>query len=207
LGCAVLALSSTGRKSIKVTWTAGTLKQSEDIPWKECRLRLQYRTGSSGNFRDLPDNIEYIASRNPDDSLTLGPITLPKECDNKSLLQLRWIFFESSKFKPGVRPKLRLDDIKISSSAISENIIKLSENDPFPITINTEIVTIDLNNYYSQDEFEILLTTSLGITVFSRFSTEQFIRLNIRKLVKGMCILSLRNCSTDHVIYKNLYVE
>jgi hypothetical protein len=84
--------------------------------------------GSTGLFSDVPGPVEYIASTTAGSPLTLGPTVLPAECSNMPLIQVRWIYFESSTGGSGTRPKLRLDEIAINSD-IFQGINDFSASD------------------------------------------------------------------------------
>jgi hypothetical protein len=49
LGAAVLALNTTGRVNIQVSWVGGTVATGA----REYRIRLQYRIGTTGSFSDV----------------------------------------------------------------------------------------------------------------------------------------------------------
>jgi hypothetical protein len=116
MGAVLLALNASGRGNISVTWTGETLIPGDGTPnpriWN---LRLQYRVGNSGLFTDVPGPVEYVAAVAAGSPITLGPTLLPVNCWNQPLVQVRWIYFESSAGDGGTRSKLRLDDIEITS--------------------------------------------------------------------------------------------
>ncbi|NVO21182.1 MAG: T9SS type A sorting domain-containing protein [Bacteroidetes bacterium] len=121
MGAALLSLNTSARSSISVQWKSETMvpgdgNGSPSTP-RIWNLRLQYRVGSSGNFTDVPGPVEFVAGTTTGDSLTLGPTVLPSECNNKSVVQVRWIYFESSAGSGGTRPRLRLDDIEVQSAS------------------------------------------------------------------------------------------
>jgi len=121
MGTALLSLNSAGRANIKVQWKSETLvpgdgNGSPTTP-RIWNLRLQYRLGTSGNFTDIPGPVEFVSGLSTGDSITIGPTTLPNECNNAPVVQLRWIYFESSAGSGGTRPRLRLDDIAVQSDS------------------------------------------------------------------------------------------
>jgi hypothetical protein len=116
IGAALVSLNASGRGNIYVSWKAQTLIPGDGTPNPRiCNLRLQYRLGNSGLFTDVPGPVEFIASTSAGLPFTLGPTLLPAECWNQSVVQVRWIYFESSAGNIGSRPKIRLDDIEITS--------------------------------------------------------------------------------------------
>lgn len=146
LGAAVLALNTTGRVNIQVSWTGGTVATGA----REYRIRLQYRIGTSGSFSDVlvgGQPVEYIASQTAGHAQTFGPITLPAVVENQPVVQLRWKYY----YVPGAtgtRPQLRVDDISVTSVPASGLPTRLSvvgilpavpsTNTPFSVTVRAE---------------------------------------------------------------------
>jgi len=146
LGAAVLALNTTGRVNIQVTWTGGTVATGA----REYRIRLQYRIGTSGSFTDVlvgGQPVEYVASTTAGHSQTFGPITLPAAVENQPVVQLRWKYY----YVPpatGTRPQLRVDDIIVTSTPAVGLPTRLSitailpttpsANTPFSVTVRAE---------------------------------------------------------------------
>jgi len=116
MGEVLVSLNASGRGNINIQWKGETLIPGDGTPTPRIwNLRLQYRTGNSGLFNDVPGPVEYIASATAGSPLVFGPTLLPSECWNQPVVQVRWIYFESSAGSGGSRPKLRLDDIEITS--------------------------------------------------------------------------------------------
>jgi hypothetical protein len=118
IGAALVSLDVTARMHVMVSWKSETVipgdgngDPSNARIWK---IRQQYRIGATGLFTDVPGPVEFVSSIASGDSVTFGPVVLPGECDNQPLVQVRWIYFESSAGVGGSRPSLRLDDIQIS---------------------------------------------------------------------------------------------
>ena len=207
IGCAVLSLNSTGRKNIQVSWIGGTVKRGNTKSPRECKVRLQYRLGTSNNFSDFIIPVEYTSSLSENDSLHRGPVVLPDICNNQRIVQLRWIYFESSKNGTGSKPQLRVNGIRVFSNDLSTNIINVARNDTSTVAISNDILTIDLNNYYTKDKYEITMLTLTGKNVYNEFSAEQFVKVNIGSLPKGKYILTLRNTKENQTIYQKLLLE
>jgi len=117
VGGALLALNSTGRSNIQVTWTGRTITVSTGSPQRIYTIQLQYRIGNSGNFTNISGS-SYTMNASAGHSSVVGPVTLPAECENQCLVQLRWIYYQSSTTGTGNRPELAVDDITVSSSAL-----------------------------------------------------------------------------------------
>jgi len=118
MGVILLSLNATDRNTINVSWKGETVTPGDGSPTEPrvWNLRLQYRLGESGLFTDVPGVADFISSPATGDSVQFGPTTLPVECNNEAVVQLRWIYFESSAgILGGSRPQLRLDDIEVNS--------------------------------------------------------------------------------------------
>jgi hypothetical protein len=127
MGVILLSLNATDRNTINVSWKGETITPGDGSPTEPrvWNLRLQYRLGESGLFTDVPGVADFVSSPATGDSVQFGPTTLPTECNNESVVQLRWIYFETSAgILGGSRPQLRLDDIEVSSL----QTVGLSEN-------------------------------------------------------------------------------
>ena len=123
VGAMDLGLISTGRDSIKITWTGRTINTSP----REYRIALQYRIGIYSDWLSLGD--EYIRNEISGHFEQIGPILLPEICNNQPKLQLRWRYYYVETGAGGARPKLAVDNITVESKEISEtedHIIELS---------------------------------------------------------------------------------
>jgi hypothetical protein len=146
LGAAVLALNTTGRVNIQVSWVGGTVA----VGAREYRIRLQYRIGTSGSFSDVlvgGQPVEYVANATAGHAQTFGPVTLPPSVENQPVVQLRWKYY----YVPGAtgtRPQLRVDDILVTSDPAAGLPTRLSitgivpsvpsTNTPFSVTVRAE---------------------------------------------------------------------
>lgn len=118
MGAILLSLNATDRNNINVTWESETVTPGDGSPTEPrvWNLRLQYRLGNSGLYTDVPGLTDFFSSISTGDSVQFGPTTLPSECNGQPIVQLRWIYFESSAGSlGGSRPQLRLDDIVVTS--------------------------------------------------------------------------------------------
>lgn len=116
LGAALLALNTEGVRHVQVSWTGGTVTPNS----RPYALRLQYRVGDAGPFTDVTDAtgrpVEYRRSAVAGDFAVLGPVELPAAVDNRSLVQLRWVYYRTGEGPDsGARAELRLDDIRVSA--------------------------------------------------------------------------------------------
>ncbi|MCX7909925.1 MAG: T9SS type A sorting domain-containing protein [Ignavibacteria bacterium] len=127
IGAAVLALNTTNRTNIQLTWTGGFWRIAGTTT-REYRIRVQYRIGDVGNFTDLTDQngnpieyiyTEYIGHPNP---TTLPPhsttftVTLPASLEDQPVVYLRWKYYFVGTGS-GNRPELRIDNIYVTSES------------------------------------------------------------------------------------------
>ncbi|GAB3985300.1 hypothetical protein GCM10028807_00240 [Spirosoma daeguense] len=118
IGDAVLALNTTGRSNIQVSWTGGTISLGDGTPTpRSWGIQLQYRLGTTGSFINVAGSSLYTVST-VGSSQPLAPVTLPASLENQSVVQLRWIYHEIAANSGGSRPELRLDDITVNSDPI-----------------------------------------------------------------------------------------
>jgi hypothetical protein len=96
LGGAILALNTRRLKNIVVRWDGITVLPNSRV----YNIRLQYRTDDSEPFRDLPDQngnpVEYKRNEVSGHRVTIGPVRLPAEAENKSYIQLFWRYYHNS---------------------------------------------------------------------------------------------------------------
>ncbi|MFN4300146.1 MAG: T9SS type A sorting domain-containing protein [Thermaurantimonas sp.] len=119
VGSAVAALNALGRENITVTFKAQTATPGDgngnaSNP-RVFRLRLQYRLDTTSNFINVPGNAFYTTSTVAGDSAIITA-TLPAACNNQPLVQVRWVYYQSAAGAGGSRPRVRLDDITITST-------------------------------------------------------------------------------------------
>lgn len=113
VGSIAVALNTTARNSIVVNWIAQDLNS---VNRRQTNLALQYRIGSTGNFTTIASSI-YSTNANNQRPAQNFSITLPNECIDEPLVQIRWIYYETG--TGNTRDPIRLDDISITSSAMS----------------------------------------------------------------------------------------
>jgi hypothetical protein len=107
LGQALLAISTTNRTNVQVSWKAGKVGSNTPV----YALTCQYRIGTSGSFTTIG---QYLSS-NPSSSVSFGPVTLPSSCDNKAVVQIRWAYTYVSGTTTIACPQLFVDDISVTS--------------------------------------------------------------------------------------------
>ena len=110
VGALDLALITTGRDSIKVSWTGRTINPNS----REYRIALQYRIGIENDWISFGE--EYIRNDTAGHFQLIGPVLLPEECYNQPLVQLRWRYYYVETGVGGARAKLAVDDIIVEST-------------------------------------------------------------------------------------------
>lgn len=141
VGATVVALDATARQSLSVTFTGGTVTGGDGVPPREFVLRLQYRYDDGSGFnawQDVPGPVQYV-SNTTGHSEVIGPVALPADLNGKANIQLRWLYYQTALNAGGTRPKLRLDDITITSQPASSEYINVTaiSTTPFCISATT----------------------------------------------------------------------
>ncbi|MFM2295545.1 MAG: hypothetical protein RLZZ350_1958 [Verrucomicrobiota bacterium] len=113
LGAAVLALNTTGRTNIQVSWTGGLVTVNP----RTYAIRLQYNLlGSAAAWTDVAGPIEYNSTGlTAGNTQAFGPTALPAECENQPVVYLRWKYYFLA--GSGARSQLSVDDISVTSAA------------------------------------------------------------------------------------------
>lgn len=117
------AFSSIGQANIKVQYVAMTIRNPYDLPPKTGNTRinemvLQYRIGDNTPFVSVLESAYRNNTTNQlagvqGQNLKAITVVLPAECENKSLVQIRWISRQES--GGGSRPSFAINDILIAS--------------------------------------------------------------------------------------------
>ncbi|WP_118972062.1 T9SS type A sorting domain-containing protein [Taibaiella koreensis] len=112
-GALVVAVNTTGLNHVNVSWLCKTINNQAS---RSNSIALQYRIGTTGNFTNLGTTTTYTSNGkvNGDVSPTLTE-TLPVGAENQPVVQLRWIYWESSSLS-GNRDNISIDDISVTST-------------------------------------------------------------------------------------------
>ncbi|MFA6058424.1 MAG: endonuclease/exonuclease/phosphatase family protein [Taibaiella sp.] len=112
-GALIVAINTSGLSNINISWVCKTILNQAS---RDNSIALQYRVGTTGNFTDLGTTSTYSSTGkvNGDVSATFIE-TLPATAENQPVVQVRWVYWESSSIT-GARDKISVDDISISSS-------------------------------------------------------------------------------------------
>jgi hypothetical protein len=116
LGTAVLALDTREAQNLRIDWKAETLLANS----RTYHIRLQYRIGLQGTWRDVRDEngsiVEYQRTSAPQGEAQFEGIPFPADAYGQPYVQLRWKYYYTGiRLDPasGQRDKLRLDDIRV----------------------------------------------------------------------------------------------
>jgi hypothetical protein len=129
-GAAVLALNTTGMEAVAVGWTGRTVQSGGRI----FALRLQYRVGdgaSDPNAGWTNTTTEYVG-QSAGHSQAFS-YTLPTECEDRPLVQVRWVYYQLS--GTGTWTHLALDEVSVTGSAI---VNPFTITDPAPFNLEAQ---------------------------------------------------------------------
>ena len=186
LGGALLALNTQGMENIQVAWDAMTVLPNSRI----YNLRLQYRLGTEGPFRDVMDDsgnpVYYPRNEMAGHQAQIGPVTLPSDADNKAYVQLLWRYYftgEQEDPESGQRSKLAVSRIEVQalseigaaaeSGSETPESIHLSQNYPNPFNPVTVIsYRLPVESAVTLEVFDIL-GRKVAILVDGKMTTGQ----------------------------------
>ena len=141
-GSALLALNTTGRTNVSIASTArlqATLTYNASTQNRDYAIRLQYRVGTTGAFKDFSSVVQFNSLATATSYRTSGAAgalnaTLPNECDNQPVVHVRWLY-HSIGGTAGTRPRMQFDEITVSSSAVAgASVFSSPSNLDFPNT-------------------------------------------------------------------------
>lgn len=150
LGAAVLALNTTARNTIRVSWKGAVVTSGQRL----YSIRLQYRIGD-GLFKDVLDAngnpVEILSNSPVNQVVEFNNIQLPEEAENQPVVYLRWKYYYIPP-ATGTRPEMRVDDILVTSFSsigtptklIVKEIIPAVPSSYFPFSVKLQ--TVDDNN-------------------------------------------------------------
>ncbi|MFH7018218.1 choice-of-anchor J domain-containing protein [Flavobacterium sp. FlaQc-47] len=118
------AFTTTGQTNIQVKFDAMTIRNPYDVPPTTTNTRinemvLQYRVGTTAVFTTLlptaysNNDVKQITAVTTPQNVKTIKVTLPAECDNQPVVQIRWISRQVS--GGGARPSFAIDNIDIRS--------------------------------------------------------------------------------------------
>ncbi|TCN56619.1 T9SS C-terminal target domain-containing protein [Flavobacterium circumlabens] len=118
------AFSTVGQTAIQVKYDAMTIRNPYDIPPATGSTRinemvLQYRVGTTAAFVSLlptayvNNDVKQITAVTTPQNLKTIKVTLPAECENQPVVQIRWISKQNS--GGGSRPSFAIDNVDVRS--------------------------------------------------------------------------------------------
>src|SRR5690606_33123417 len=111
-GAIVVEISTLGKENISVSYVAWTKLDQNS---RTNSIALQYRVGETGTWInvDSPNSSVYTTSAVGRSNGVNFNLNLPSEANDKPIVQVRWIYWESSGTS-GSRDRLGIDDILIT---------------------------------------------------------------------------------------------
>jgi hypothetical protein len=164
LGGAILAIKTTDVDSIFVNWTGRTITPNP----RKYEIRLMYRIGWSGLFKDFDEIVKYNGATTADDSVVFTNIKLPEDALNQPYVQLLWKYQHLAS-SSGARDQLAIDDIEIRSmisGTASNNTTSLISN---PSVIYSEENIINNSNVTYEANKAIILKPGFEVRPNSVF--------------------------------------
>jgi predicted extracellular nuclease len=122
VGAIVVAINTTGKTGIQVSWICHTILQQAS---RDNSVALQYRAGTSGNFIDVGTNSTYTSQgKVAIDNSPVFSETLPAGAENQAVVQVRWIYWESNS-SSGSRDRIAVDDISITANVATASEVRV----------------------------------------------------------------------------------
>jgi len=116
-----LAIETTGKTGITVQYDAIVIRNPYDgtSNTRVSEMALQYRVGTTASFTTLAPTA-YLSNTTKQITAVTTPVnpqtikvTLPVECENQSIVQIRWISKQNS--GSGARPSFAIDNISVQN--------------------------------------------------------------------------------------------
>jgi hypothetical protein len=174
VGAAVLALNTTGRADVRVSWQSTSLAPQPSAPVRPYVLRLQWRLGSSGNWQTALRNDGSVVEYRYATPVTTASLnwTLPLSAENQPLVQLRWIYAQDGP-GTGSRPNLNVANLSVTSTDLVGTPVALrifeqrpaapSQNLPFNITVRSVDASGAPKNVTTATTVALALNTGTGL--------------------------------------------
>lgn len=124
-GAVVVALNTTGRTNIEVSWLCRTILQQAS---RDHSMALQYRVGTTGVWTNVGTTSTYTSQgKLAGDVSGLFTEVLPAAANDEAVVQVRWLYWESNGTS-GSRDRIAVDDITISSELSANPSVNISNN-------------------------------------------------------------------------------
>lgn len=171
IGSAVLALNTTNRTQINVSYVAATTLAGQ----RQYGLRLQYRLSTVASWTNVINNgafVEFLNTPNVTSPATTITSPLPTVCENQPLVQLRWVYYYVAGSGTGSRPAIRLDDISVTSNSVvgtptnllvqSNSPVTPSQNTSFSVLVRSADALGVAKNVTTATTVQLSLNTGTG---------------------------------------------
>lgn len=120
-GSAVIGLNTEDVLQAEMKWTAA-VAAAGDRPFA---LRLQYRTGGTGRFFDVPEAPEFTTAGKSTGDSEQFEISLPEFLLNRSEVHLRFVYFADGS-SSGSFSAIALDAVEITTDAVAPPLLTTS---------------------------------------------------------------------------------
>lgn len=125
MGAAVLAINTTGLTNVLVSWTGRMLSNTiygigQNRSTRLYAVQLQYRVGTTGTWNDIQGSVfnsfvDTVFKANGTTEV-IPMASLPADCDNQPVVQLRWNYKMTNTPGSGQRPELGVDEIVVGTN-------------------------------------------------------------------------------------------
>lgn len=113
VGAALLALNTLGVEDVSGSYLATKLTLGSGLPPREYVIRLEYRVGTEDPFVPV-EGTELSSDDFAVQDAQLINFTLPEETANRSVVQIRWRYFQRAENDGGQRPRWRIGAINVT---------------------------------------------------------------------------------------------
>lgn len=138
----VVHVNTTGLSGINISYNLRDLDGSADNSIQA--VALQYRVGGAGNYVNVPTAFVADATTGPNQATQVTPVnvTLPADCDNQPLLQLRIISNDAA----GNDEWVGIDDINVSAGGVGGGLSGSGASNPTTVPQGgTSLLTVTVN--------------------------------------------------------------
>ena len=171
VGAAVLALNTSNAFDIELSWTIRLIQKGDGRPTaREYKVAPQYKSGATGDWIDFPSNNVFSSSGKVQGSSSDYTVTLPTSCENQSLVQIRWKYYQEERNNGGSRPLIGLDDIGVRSNSVNYSKYLLFDNNKLNAfgCVQGTFSPIDSLTFWGENFTENIQLSTSGNYYFSK---------------------------------------
>ncbi|MDD5572081.1 MAG: T9SS type A sorting domain-containing protein [Bacteroidales bacterium] len=216
VGEAVLALNTLNRDSIMIEWKGimhsaltyvpGTTGQNRFFS-----IQLQYRIGDAGNFYSLSQPNIFSSDSTPtlykqkNHTDIIGPVLLPDSCNNKPLIQLRWLYYQNVTGY-GSRPELGVDDIFVTSiNSGTTDIFKKNVSKVLNIIPNPSNGVFKITS--EETISNIIIYDIMGKIIFNQTQSGNYFHIDISSFPKGAYFVKIKFEKNGERVVKKIIMK